>query len=418
MWHARSCILIAFFLTQFLTELRAQIPNLTGHWTGSAEVPFSQDAIIEYTFKQRGTILEGYSTAIDMNHKDSSKVFFSGTIKSKSIEIRQIKHVYKTGTGCLANLKLVYSNTNGQETLIGKWSGSLGMNTCPPGTGGKVELYKVSSTPSQSSGPVAIRDMDNTVSTEAHTTYGGTLYDELKKRNYYALLIGIETYQDEAIQDLDEPVSDVEKLNSILQEGYTFSEDQTVILRNPTRDEIIDAFDDLTEKVTSKDQLLVFYAGHGIWDGKMKQGYWLPADAHRDSKSRWLSNSTIRDYIGGINSKHTLLITDACFSGSIFKERSVAPENRAILERYKLASRKAMTSGALKTVPDKSVFVAYMIKNLVSNQQAMISAEDLFQTFKTAVINNSTNGQVPQYGAIGQVGDEGGDFIFLREAGE
>ena len=25
------------------------------------------------------------------------------------------------------------------------------------------------------------------------------------------------------------------------------------------------------------------------------------------------------------------------------------------------------------------------------------------------------NGQVPQYGAIGQVGDEGGDFIFLKK---
>jgi hypothetical protein len=89
--------------------------------------------------------------------------------------------------------------------------------------------------------------------------------------------------------------------------------------------------------------------------------------------------------------------------------------SRAVLERYKLASRKAMTSGTLKTVPDKSVFVTYLLKNLANNDQPMISAEDLFRNFKTAVINNSPNGQVPQYGAIGQVGDEGGDFIFLRK---
>jgi uncharacterized caspase-like protein len=192
--------------------------------------------------------------------------------------------------------------------------------------------------------------------------------------------------------------------------------ENTIALQNPTRDEIIDAFDVLAKKVTSKDQLLIFYAGHGIWDDNMKQGYWLPSDAKIDSKARWLSNSTIRDYIGGIHSKHTLLITDACFSGSIFKERSVTFENsRAVLERYKLASRKAMTSGTLKTVPDKSVFVTYLLKNLANNDQPMISAEDLFRNFKTAVINNSPNGQVPQYGAIGQVGDEGGDFIFLRK---
>jgi uncharacterized caspase-like protein len=233
------------------------------------------------------------------------------------------------------------------------------------------------------------------------------------------LLIGIDAYQDDTIQDLDEPVTDVQKLNSVLQTNYTFLPENTIVLQNPTRDEIIDAFDDLAKKVTSRDQLLVFYAGHGIWDENLKQGFWLPSDARKDSKARWLSNSTIRDYIGGINSKHTLLITDACFSGSIFKDRAVSFDNhRAALERYKLVSRKAMTSGTLKTVPDKSVFITYLIKNLVHNDQPLISAEDLFRTFKTAVINNSPNGQVPQYGAIGQVGDEGGDFIFLRRQGK
>ncbi len=163
-----------------------------------------------------------------------------------------------------------------------------------------------------------------------------------------------------------------------------------------------------------RDQLLIFYAGHGLWDDRLSQGFWLPADATMNSKAQWLSNSTIRDYIGGIKAKHILLITDACFSGSIFKERGVDTNSKAILEMYKLQSRKAMTSGALKTVPDKSVFISYLIKRLVNNQQSFLSSEELFQSFKIAVINNSANGQVPQYGPIGQVGDEGGDFIFLR----
>ncbi|MEM9299441.1 MAG: hypothetical protein AAGA64_13780, partial [Bacteroidota bacterium] len=69
---------------------------------------------------------------------------------------------------------------------------------------------------------------------------------------------------------------------------------------------------------------------------------------------------------------------------------------------------------ALKTVPDKSVFIQYLNRNLANNQAPLLSAEQLFQSFKVAVINNSPNGQVPQYGPIGQAGDEGGDFIFLR----
>ena len=74
-----------------------------------------------------------------------------------------------------------------------------------------------------------------------------------------------------------------------------------------------------------------------------------------------------------------------------------------------------MTSGALKTVPDKSVFIEYLLKALKNNNQPLISADQLFTTFKYNVINNSPNGQVPQYGVISLADDEGGDFIFLKQ---
>jgi hypothetical protein len=419
MLAARMCVVFVLLLALRTVSVIAQkIPVITGHWNGSAEVPLSQDIIIEYYFTQKGAILEGHATSKSLNDKDSARTIFSGSVKTKSIEIRQTKYVYKTSPGCLSTIKLVYSNSDGQERLTGRWSGGIGQNMCPPGTGGKVELFKVTS-PASVAFQISerARDTEQASGTRPTDAYGVTLYEELQKRKYHALLIGIDAYQDDAIQDLDEPVADVERIKSVLQTYYTFLPENTLVLQNPTRDEIIDAFDVLTRRVTYTDQLLVFYAGHGIWDENMKQGFWLPVDAKRDSKARWLSNSTIRDYIGGINSKHTLLITDACFSGSIFKERAVSfDDGRAVLERYKLVSRKAMTSGTLKTVPDKSVFVAYLLKNLISNDQPLISAEDLFRSFKTAVINNSSNGQVPQYGAIGQVGDEGGDFIFLRKA--
>jgi hypothetical protein len=244
---------------------------------------------------------------------------------------------------------------------------------------------------------------------------GQMLMKELQSRKYYALIIGIDEYKDAKLVHLDQPVSDAIEFKQTLNTYYSFDDENIVFLKNPDRTKIIDAFDDLATKVTERDQLLVFYAGHGIWDEKLSQGYWLPSDARHSSKAQWLSNGTIRDYIGGIKSKHTLLITDACFSGGIFKERGANFSNsRAIIELYKMPSRKAMTSGTLTTVPDQSVFVKYLIKNLTENELPMISAGELFQKFKIAVINNSQNGQVPQYGAIGQEGDEGGEFIFLK----
>lgn len=142
-------------------------------------------------------------------------------------------------------------------------------------------------------------------------------------------------------------------------------------------------------------------------------GYWLPSDASVNSSANWLRNSTIRDFVGSFNTKHTLLIADACFSGGIFKERKAFAEAPvAINDKYELKSRKAMTSGNLKEVPDKSVFLENLVNRLKSNTRAYISAEELFSSFKETVMNYSDN--EPQYGDIKGAGDEGGDFIFIK----
>ncbi len=67
----------------------------------------------------------------------------------------------------------------------------------------------------------------------------------------------------------------------------------------------------------------------------------------------------------------------------------------------------------MKTVPDKSVFIEYLVKRLNENTEKYLSTEQLFASFKTGVINNSPNGQIPQFGDIRETGDEGGDFIFV-----
>ena len=232
---------------------------------------------------------------------------------------------------------------------------------------------------------------------------------------YYALIIGVQDYADRSINDLDEPVNDAIQLKNILIKDYTFEPQDVVLLTNPDRTTIMRNFEDLSRKVSSNDNLFIFYAGHGYWDEKFQQGYWLPSDASKNHRTQWISNSTIVDYIRGIQSNHTLLITDACFSGGIFKTRSAFSDvPPAVNELYKLPSRKAMTSGTLLEVPDHSVFVEYLTKRLNENNDKYLSSEQLFVSFRTAVINNSPIQQVPQFGEIRQCGDEGGDFIFVK----
>ncbi len=233
--------------------------------------------------------------------------------------------------------------------------------------------------------------------------------------NYHALFIAEQDYTDKEIVALDNPIADGKKLAQVLKDNYGFRDEFVYFLENPTRSQIQEKLDELQANLGKNDNLIIFYAGHGIWDEQMEQGFWLPVDATMANRSNWFPNSTLRDYIAGIKTKHTLLIADACFSGGMFKTRAVADASPAIQEMYNLQSRRGMTSGALKTVPDKSVFMEYLIRGLENNSEEFITAMELFNGFRNDVINNSPNRQVPQFGEIGSTGDQGGDFIFVAK---
>jgi hypothetical protein len=229
---------------------------------------------------------------------------------------------------------------------------------------------------------------------------------------YYALIIGNNVYHDQSISSLNDPINDATKLFNVLTSRYTFDPGNIILLKNATYVQIIEAFDKLSNIITPNDNLLVFYAGHGWWDDGRKLGYWLPVDSKKSSTAFWIPNSRISDYMGSIHSKHTLLIADACFSGSIFKTRSAFSDAQpAINKLYELPSRKAMTSGNMKEVPDKSAFLYYLVNRLSQNDEKYISSDVLFASFRQAVLNNSPT--EPQYGTIQNAGDEGGEFIFI-----
>jgi hypothetical protein len=236
----------------------------------------------------------------------------------------------------------------------------------------------------------------------------------LETGKYYGLLIAVENYEDSKITDLTHAIEDATALYNTLIKYYTFDKNNIKLLTNPRFEDIVIELDKLTRTVTDKDNLLIYFAGHGVWSEQNNVGFWLPSDAKESNTANWFRNSTTRDYVGSIKSKHTLLIADACFSGSIFKSRKAFTNAPVAIEKvYELTSRKAMTSGSLSEVPDRSVFLEYLIKRLTENSKPFLSSEELFYSLKTAVINNSPN--IPQFGEILNTGDEGGDFIFIRK---
>jgi uncharacterized caspase-like protein len=235
----------------------------------------------------------------------------------------------------------------------------------------------------------------------------------LLNSKYYALIIGADLYDDPDLPDLKNSISHAKQLQEVLADKYTFEKENITFLRNPTREDIIETLDRLSSLITPDDLLLIYYSGHSHWDDQSNVGYWLPTDATMNSRANWFRNSTMVDYLKEIQSKHTLLVTDATFAGSIYKTRGIQdwqdPE-RAYEILFELRSRKAMTSGVLELNTESS-FTKYLINRLNQNEDIYLTSEQLFASFRLAVINNSD--AVPQYGEIRNVGDEGGDFIFL-----
>ncbi|CAN0588697.1 unnamed protein product, partial [Ectocarpus sp. 12 AP-2014] len=154
---------------------------------------------------------------------------------------------------------------------------------------------------------------------------------------------------------------------------------------------------------------------HGVFDENLKKGYWLPVDADPKRKTNWVSNSDIQDYLVSFQSQHTLLISDACFSGSIFEfnQRKLSDKNRKITSRLlEKKSRKAMTSGLNKPVPDESKFIKYLLKELENNTKSYLTAGQLFYEIREAVRANTEND--PQFEIIKNADHEGGEFVFFK----
>ncbi len=229
---------------------------------------------------------------------------------------------------------------------------------------------------------------------------------------YYALLVGVDNYEDYGISDLAKPIIDAQKVRGVLTEKYGFAPSDVFLLTDPDRGKFYSVLENIGKIIRPDDNLLIFYAGHGYWDSKYDAGYWLLSDAVPSNRSSWLSNNELKTLLNGLNTRHTLVIADACYSGSLIKSRDL-DFGVELQSLYASKSRKAMTSGSLKTVPDESVFLYYLIKRLEGNSQKYLRAEYLFNSLRDEVMMNTEN--TPLYGDIPSLTQEGGDFLFKQQ---
>ena len=212
------------------------------------------------------------------------------------------------------------------------------------------------------------------------------------------------------------------KTIKILKDKYGF---ETVFLPNATRVEIIDAMQDMATKLNREDNLLIYYSGHGMYIQEQERGYWLPVDADKEKRSKWINTQSIVGEIKSAEAKHILLIVDSCFSASLTKSTSVDKNiniekgDKKYIVLSKKKARWLISSGGIEPVDDSdgrghSYFARILIDTLKENEPGqVITSYELFEPIHTYVTDNLS--QNPERLKIVDTGHDGGDFLFFAK---
>jgi hypothetical protein len=230
---------------------------------------------------------------------------------------------------------------------------------------------------------------------------------------YYALVIGNNDYKN--LPKLVTAINDAIDVGKTLRDLYGF---EVRIIKNGTRRDIVSWLDKLRRLLTEKDNLLIYYAGHGFFDKEANRGYWLPVNASYGTSAEWISNADITDKLKAFKAKHVMVVADSCYSGTLTRGINVKLKSPDYLKRIsRKRSRTVLTSGGFEPVLDStggehSVF-AQAFLNALSKNRGVMDGTQLFGEIRRPVMLDAP--QTPQYSDIRFAGHEGGDFLFVRK---
>lgn len=191
----------------------------------------------------------------------------------------------------------------------------------------------------------------------------------------YAIVIGINKYQSAHWAKLGYAVKDGQTIAAYLKnQGY----DQIITLydEQATKQAILSAMQNsLAPRLTTKDRVLVFFAGHGFTEtlGGKNRGYIVPFDAGTQSVTFISMEELINQssYMG--DAHHQLFIMDSCFGGLLADTTrgTKIPKSPEYFDQVtKRVARQVLTAGGKdQEVQDSgpnghSVFVHYLIEAL------------------------------------------------------
>ncbi len=243
--------------------------------------------------------------------------------------------------------------------------------------------------------------------------------------DYHALIIANTSY--EFMDNLSTPKNDAKVLSELLENKYGF---KVTLVENANRYQMMTSLNKARSELTEKDNLLIYYAGHGAFDKTNNRGHWLPTDAEPNSTANWVSTIAITDIVNAMSAKHVLLVADSCYSGALTRDTvinldagmSEDARKKWIQTMAQTRSRHLLTSGGVKPVLDDggnghSVFAGAFIDVLKDNAEIIESSSVFSQVKRKVEIRAKALRveQTPMYAKLQESEHEFGEFLLVAD---
>ena len=246
--------------------------------------------------------------------------------------------------------------------------------------------------------------------------------------NYYAFIIGINAYEE--WRELKTAVNDAVALREVLIEQYGFDPENVFLLRDveATQQRITDDLLGLLPELGERDNLLLYFAGHGELRKDAHEGYWIPVDGKIDSLLTWISHSSIKNLMASpeVRAKNIVVISDSCYGGFLTRGeesyiiRSLTDHEEKLLRLASKPSRQVITSGSLEPVADwgmddHSLFAYHFLQALKTNDDPLVDIKTLIYSEVWPHVTGMGD-QRPTMGRFDSTMDEGGEFILALDS--
>tara|TARA_B100000029_G_C17554298_1_gene951197 strand:+ start:65 stop:1486 length:1422 start_codon:yes stop_codon:yes gene_type:complete len=269
----------------------------------------------------------------------------------------------------------------------------------------------------------------------ASTLFSGIITDPIsgEKQTLYnkswAVIIGIDDYQN--VKPLDYCVSDANSIESIMIEKFGFDKDNIFKLVNQeaTLNGIRNTFSKIMKEAGKDDQILIYFAGHGITEdlpdgGEI--GYLVPFDGkEEEAYLTCLPMEELKTVSQRSSARQVMFLVDACHGGlAAVNTRSVDSNSKDYIAKItKMKSRQIISAGGKddkvveKAEWGHSAFTYKLIHGLRDgladkDEDNIITASELYSFLRKSVTTLSGYIQTPRFNNLSN--DEG-EYIFLIE---